>query len=162
MGLWFGALARPGIRRSALLLTKAGTAELTAQGDSEDVPVGDLGAYVYEPDGAIIRARLIGDLARSMDALMLSDGLAYLTSPTLTRTPFATAFRVLEVLPTDEKKLPLALAERRIGTLEIKKRGVDVDPATLRTRLKLKGPESGTLVLTRAAGHKVALLVERV
>ena len=43
----------------------------------------------------------------------------------------------------------------------IKKRGVDVDPATLRTRLKLKGPESGTLVLTRAAGHKVALLVER-
>jgi len=69
---------------------------------------------------------------------------------------------VLEVLPTDEKKLRLALAERKIGTLEIKKRGVDVDPATLRTRLKLKGGESGTLVLTRAAGHKVALLVERV
>jgi hypothetical protein len=69
---------------------------------------------------------------------------------------------VLEVLPTDEKKLRLALAERRIGTLEIKKRGVDVDPATLRTRLKLSGRESGTLVLTRAAGRKVALLVERV
>jgi hypothetical protein len=66
------------------------------------------------------------------------------------------------VLPTDEKKLRLALAERKIGTLEIKKRGVDVDPETLRTRLKLKGPESGTLVMTRAAGHKVALLVERV
>ncbi|TFC03721.1 class I SAM-dependent methyltransferase [Cryobacterium adonitolivorans] len=162
MGLWFGALARPGIRRSALLLTKDGVAELTAPADSEDVGVGELGTYLYEPDGAIIRARLIGDLARSMDASMLSEGLAYLTSPALTRTPFATAFRVLEVLPTDEKKLRLALAERKIGTLEIKKRGVDVDPATLRTRLKLKGPESGTLVLTRAAGHKVALLVERV
>jgi len=162
MGLWFGALARPGIRRSALLLSKDGVAELTAPADSEDVGVGELGDYVYEPDGAVIRARLIGDLARSMDASMLSEGLAYLTSPTLTRTPFATAFRVLEVLPTDEKKLRLALAERKIGTLEIKKRGVDVDPATLRTRLKLKGPESGTLVMTRAAGHKVALLVERV
>jgi len=136
--------------------------ELTAPADSEDVGVGELGDYVYEPDGAVIRARLIGDLARSMDASMLSEGLAYLTSPTLTRTPFATAFRVLEVLPTDEKKLRLALAERKIGTLEIKKRGVDVDPATLRTRLKLKGPNAGTLVLTRAAGHKVALLVERV
>lgn len=162
MGLWFGALARPGIRRAALLLGKDGVAELTAPADSEDVGVGELGAYVYEPDGAVIRARLIGDLARSMGASMLSEGLAYLTAPTLTRTPFATAFRVLEVLPTDEKKLRLALAERKIGTLEIKKRGVDVDPATLRTRLKLKGANSGTLVLTRAAGHKVALLVERV
>jgi SAM-dependent methyltransferase len=163
MGLWFGALARPGIRRSALLLGREGViAELTAPADTEDVGVGELGEYLYEPDGAIIRARLIGDLARSMDALMLSEGLAYLTAPTLTDTPFATAFRVLEVLPTDEKKLRLALAERKIGTLEIKKRGVDIDPATLRTRLKLKGAASGTLVLTRAAGHKVALLVERV
>ncbi|TFD66857.1 class I SAM-dependent methyltransferase [Cryobacterium ruanii] len=162
MGLWFGALARPGIRRSALLLTAGGVQELTAAADSADTPVGELGHYVYEPDGAVIRARLIGDLARSLDARMLSDGIAYLTNDTLTSTPFASAFRVLETLPFDEKKLRLALLERRIGTLEIKKRGVDVDPATLRTRLKLTGPESATLILTRAAGHRVALLVERV
>ena len=162
MGLWFGALARPGIRRSALLLTAGGGQELTAAADSADAPVGELGHYVYEPDGAVIRARLIGDLARSLDARMLSDGIAYLTNDTLTPTPFASAFRVLETLPFDEKKLRLALLERRIGTLEIKKRGVDVDPATLRTRLKLTGPESATLILTRAAGHRVALLVERV
>lgn len=162
MGLWFGALAREGIRRSALLLSNDGVAELTAPADSEDVAVGTLGDYLYEPDGAVIRARLIGDLARSQDALMLSEGIAYLTSAALHPTPFATAFRVLESLPVDEKKLRLALQERRIGTLEIKKRGVDVDPAGLRTRLRLKGPESGTLVMTRAAGHRVALLVERV
>ena len=162
MALWFGALAREGIRRSALLLSNDGVAELTAPADSDDVAVGTLGDYLYEPDGAVIRARLIGDLARSQDALMLSEGIAYLTSPALHPTPFATAFRVLESLPVDEKKLRLALQERRIGTLEIKKRGVDVDPAGLRTRLRLKGPESGTLVMTRAAGHRVALLVERV
>jgi len=162
MGLWFGALARDGIRRAALLLTAAGIVEMTAGGDSEDAPVGELGSYVYEPDGAVIRARLIGDLARALGAEMLSEGIAYLTAPTLVHTPFASAFRVLEVLPVDEKKLRLALQERHIGTLEIKKRGVDVDPATLRTRLKLKGPESATLILTRAAGHRVALLVERV
>ncbi|WP_104177806.1 class I SAM-dependent methyltransferase [Cryobacterium sp. Y50] len=162
MGLWFGALARPGIRRSALLLTRDGVQELTAGADSEDVPVGELGHYVYEPDGAVIRARLIGDLARSMEASMLSEGIAYLTSDLLVPTPFASAFRVLETLSFDEKKLRLALLERRIGTLEIKKRGVDVDPATLRTRLKLKGPEVATLILTRVAGHRVALLVERV
>jgi SAM-dependent methyltransferase len=162
MGLWFGVLAREGIRRSALLLTRVGVAELTAPADSEDAQVGPLGEYLYEPDGAVIRARLIGDLARSLGAQMLSEGIAYLTSPALQETPFAAAFRVLEVLPFDEKKLRLALQERRIGTLEIKKRGVDVDPASLRTRLRLKGAESGTLVLTRAGGHRVALLVERV
>ena len=162
MGLWFGALARVGIRRSALLLTKAGVHELTAPADTEDAPVQERGNYLYEPDGAIIRARLIGDLARSMNAGMLSAGIAYLTNNTFTPTPFASAFRVLEALPFDEKKLRLALLERRIGTLEIKKRGVDVDPATLRTRLKLKGPESATLILTREGAHRVALLVERV
>ncbi|TFD75070.1 class I SAM-dependent methyltransferase [Cryobacterium sp. Sr8] len=162
MGLWFGVLARDGIRRSALLLGPDGVAELTAPADSEDVGVGPLGNYLYEPDGAVIRARLIGDLARSLDAHMLSEGIAYLTSAALQPTPFASAFRVLESLPVDEKKLRLALQERRIGTLEIKKRGVDVDPATLRARLRLKGPESGTLVMTRAGGHRVALLVERV
>jgi hypothetical protein len=162
MGLWFGALARRGILRSALLLTRDGVHELTAPADSDDAAVGELGQYVYEPDGAVIRARLIGDLARSLNALMLSEGIAYLTADTLAPTPFASAFRVLETLPFDEKKLRLALSERHIGTLEIKKRGVDVDPATLRTRLKLKGPESATLILTRARGHRVALLVERI
>jgi len=172
MGLWFGDLARDGIHRSALLLDRDGRHELTAAADSADVESVDRmsaageaglpGSYLYEPDGAVIRARLIGDLARSMDALMLSEGIAYLSSDALNETPFATAFRVLESLPVDEKKLRLALKERRIGTLEIKKRGVDVDPAVLRTRLKLHGSESATLVLTRTGGHRVALLVERV
>ncbi|GAB3121625.1 class I SAM-dependent methyltransferase [Glaciibacter psychrotolerans] len=162
MGLWFGVLARDGIRRAALVLRPEGPAELTAAADSEDAAVVPLGEYLYEPDGAVIRARLIGDLARSLDAGMLSEGIAYLTAETVQHTPFATAFRVLDVLPFDEKKLRLALAERGIGTLEIKKRGVDIDPATLRTRLKLKGTTSATLILTRAAGHRVALLVERV
>jgi SAM-dependent methyltransferase len=167
MGLWFGALARDGIRRSALLLGRSGRHELTAAADSVDVDsvageAGVAGSYLYEPDGAVIRARLIGDLARSMDALMLGEGIAYLKTDSLHETPFATAFRVLESLPVDEKKLRLALKERRIGTLEIKKRGVDIDPAVLRTRLKLHGPESATLVLTRAGGRRLALLVERV
>src|SRR5690606_5706039 len=57
LGLWFGALARPGIRRSALLLRDGSSHELTAADDSPDAPVGELGRYLYEPDGAVIRAR---------------------------------------------------------------------------------------------------------
>lgn len=161
LGVWLGSVARPGIRRAALVIRDDRAAELTAGADSEDAPVGPIGAYLYEPDGAVIRARLIGDLARANGAWMLSAGIAYLTSDTPFESPFARGFRVLEHLPADERQLRQALAARRVGTLEIKKRGVDVDPAALRTRLKLRGEERATIVLTREAGRHVALLVER-
>ncbi|GLK17079.1 class I SAM-dependent methyltransferase [Herbiconiux flava] len=162
MGLWFGALARSGVRRSALVVREGGSAELTAAADSVDAEVRPLGEFVYEPDGSIIRARLIGALAERLDAGMLSAGIAYLTADSVVETPFASAFRVRERLPASETALKRALRERRIGTLEIKKRGVDVDPAALRTRLSLKGPESATLILTRVDGAHEALLVDRV
>ena len=69
---------------------------------------------------------------------------------------------MLERLPSDERHLRQALAARGIGTLEIKKRGIDVDPAALRTRMKLRGDASATIVLTREEGRHVTLLVERI
>lgn len=161
-GIWFGALARPGITRSALVMRGTDTHELTAASDAADAPLRALGDYLYEPDGAVIRARLIGLLAEQLGAGMVSDGIAYLTSDALTASPFAQAFRITAQLPSSEKQLKRALAERGIGTLEIKKRGADIDPAALRTRLRLKGPHSATLFLTRVAGKHVALLAERV
>jgi len=161
LAVWLGAVARPGIRRAALVIRGEGAAELTAAADSEDAPVGPLGDYLYEPDGAVIRARLIGDLARANGAWMMSTGIAYLTADSPFESPFARGFRIIERLPADERQLRQALTARRIGTLEIKKRGVDVDPAALRTRLKLRGDSSATIVLTREEGRHVALLVER-
>ena len=161
VGLWFGALARPGITRAALIVSDAGTSELTAEADSEDAEVGALGEYLYEPDGAVIRARLIGDLVRSVGGRMLDRTIAYFSADDAIASPFATGFRVLETFPFDEKLLKRELAARKIGTLEIKKRGMDVDPAQLRTKLSLKGPQSATLILTRAGGKRLALLAER-
>lgn len=161
-GVWFGPLRRPGISRAALVLRGGEAHELAAASDSPDVDVRPLGEYLYEPDGSVIRARLIGMLAERLHAGMVSDGIAYLTSDTLVPTPFAQAFRITEQLPSSEKHLKRSLAERGIGTLEIKKRGTDVEPASLRRRLRLHGPNSATLVLTRVAGRHTALLAERV
>lgn len=165
-GLWFGRVARPGIRRAALVLRGGGIDELTAEADAPDAETRPLGEYLFEPDGAVIRARLIGRLAEQLGAGMVGDGIAYLTADALCAAPgggpFAQAFRVLEELPAKEKQLRRALAERGVGRLEIKKRGVNVDPAALRTRLRLKGPNEATLILTRAQGEHVALLAERV
>lgn len=167
MGLWFGKASRPGVRRAALILRgadsgDAGThAELTAPDDSPDAELRELGEFLYEPDGAVIRARLIGDLAAQLDAGMLSTGIAYLTSDRFSETAFAQAFRITETLSPREKDLRQALSARGIGSLEIKKRGADVDPAALRKRLKLRGDRHATLILTRLSGKHVALLAER-
>jgi hypothetical protein len=162
LGVWSRELAREGIRRSALVLGEHGAAELSAGADSEDAEVGSLGEFLFEPDGAVIRARLIGDLARTLGASMLSSGIAYLTAELPADTPFATCFRVITSLPFDEKAIKRELVAREIGTLEIKKRGVDVDPAALRKKLSPRGDGSATLFVTRVAGRHTALLAERV
>lgn len=159
--VWTGVLARDGVGRAALLLKADGAVELTAPEAAADAEVGPVGEFLLEPDGAVIRARLIGELARRVDGRMLDGTIAWITSDRAPVTPFGQAFRVREELPFDERRLKAALRERGIGTLEIKKRGVDVDPAALRKRLALRGSASATLVLTRTAGRRIALLVER-
>ena len=161
VGVWFGAVAREGIARAALVMGEHGIAELTASADSPDEAPGTLGEFLYEPDGAVIRARLIGDLARTLGGRMLDPQIAWITADEAHVTPFAQGFRVAETFPFDERKLKQALAARGIGTLEIKKRGIDVDPAQLRKKLSLKGNRSATLILTRVAGKRLAILADR-
>lgn len=159
--VWTGVLARPGIRRAALVVRGGAAAELTANADAPDADVRALGEYLHEPEGAIIRARLIGDVARTLGAGMIDEKIAYLTSDAPVSSPFVQSFRIREQLPNDVKALARALRERGIGTLEIKKRGVDIDPATLRTKLKLRGSASATLIVTRVGDRRLTLLADR-
>ncbi|MGZ5369427.1 MAG: THUMP-like domain-containing protein [Aeromicrobium sp.] len=75
-------------------------------------------------------------------------------------TPYARAFRVIDELPFRQKPLKAALVALDIGTLTIKKRGVDVVPDVLIKRLKLKGSVTGTIVMTRVRNEGRAFLVE--
>ena len=86
--LWSGALAREGVRRAALVMRGDAAWELTSAADAADEPVRPLGAFLHEPDGAVIRARLIGDVARSLEAGMLDEQIAYLTSDAALTSPF--------------------------------------------------------------------------
>ncbi|HEU0257237.1 MAG TPA: SAM-dependent methyltransferase [Microbacteriaceae bacterium] len=162
MTLWSRQLARQGVRRAALVLHDNGADELTAEGDAPDVASAALGDYLYEPDGAVIRARQIGPLADRLGARMLAPHIAYLTSDRAVSTPFANCFRVAETLPFSVRQLTKALRARGIGSLEIKKRGVDLDPAALRRALRLHGPNEATLILTRDRdGDHLAVLAHR-
>ncbi len=181
LGLYSGALATaPGARRAVVAVpagrnfTHAAIAgstthtadgfdwhELSAPADSPDVAPRELGEYLYEPDGAIIRARLIGDLARANGLGMLDPHIAYLTGDRAVHSPFLAGFRVRQVLPFRERELKTALKTLGIGTLEIKKRGVDIDPATLRTRLSLRGPNRASLIVSRIGDARLAIIADR-
>jgi hypothetical protein len=150
------------VRRAALVVRGDQARELTAPADAADEPVRQLGAFVHEPDGAVIRARLIGEVARSLEAGMLADQIAYLTSDAALTSPFVASFRVREVLPAVPRALSRALRERGIGRLEIKKRGVDIDPAAFRTALKLRGDDAATLIVTRVGSQRLAILADRI
>lgn len=160
--VWSGALAREGVRRSALVLRGDESHELTAGADAADAEPRELGAFLHEPDGAVIRARLIGDVARALDAGMLDPKIAYLTGDAPVTSPFVQSFRVREVTAANAKAISAALRAHDIGTLEIKKRGVDIDPAAFRRKLSLRGTQSATLILTRVGDRRLAILADRV
>jgi SAM-dependent methyltransferase len=155
--LWSGRLATT--RRRATVIGQGGLATLTDE-DDQGAAVRDVGYFLYEPDGAVIRAGLVTAVATGVDGGLVDEHIAYVTSDSSFRTPFARGYRVLERLPYRERALRAALRERGIGRLTIKKRGVDVVPDQLRRRLSLAGDDEATLVLTRARGHGVALLVK--
>jgi len=159
--VWTGSLAREGVTRSALVLTDGPPVELTGGEPNADVPVGGVGAFLYDPCGAVIRSQLLGTLASQLGANTIADQIAYLSNDSGEETPFAQRFRVREVLPLDQRTIAQRMKELGIGTLEIKKRGVDIDPAQFRTKLKLSGPNSATLVLTRIGSGRGAILADR-
>ena len=162
-GLWFGALAdRPG--RCALVVRGDESGQLWAGPDPSAPPPmlapAPIGKYLYSPDGAVIRSGGIASLAKLLEASPVSDRIAYLSGDRLVETLFATAFEVLEALPL--KKLKGRLRDLDVGSLEILKRGVDVDPDRFRADLKLKGSGSATVILTRLLGKHSAVLATRV
>ncbi len=67
-------------------------------------------------------------------------------------------FRILEQLKYSEKNLRQALTRHECGSAEILVRGVDVDPAQLRPRLKLRGDRALSVVLTRVGRTPVAFV----
>ncbi|MGA5555791.1 THUMP-like domain-containing protein [Streptomyces lavendulocolor] len=150
--LWFGT--RPGTVTATLL---PGGHALTGRG-LPDPEVRPVGRWLYEPDGAVIRAHLVAEVAEDLGGGLIDGTIAYITADELRPTPYATAHEITDVLPFNLKKLKALLREREVGTLTVKKRGSAVEPEELRRKLKPKGPHAATVFLTRVAGAPVMLL----
>ncbi|MEV2192763.1 methyltransferase domain-containing protein [Streptomyces phaeochromogenes] len=152
--LWFGT-GEAGSVRATLL---PGPRTLVGRG-LPDPQVRPLGRYLYEPDGAVIRAHLVAEVAEELDGGgLIDETIAYITADSLKDTPYATAYEITDQLPFGVKKLKALLREREVGVLTVKKRGSAVEPEELRRKVKPQGPNSATVFLTRVKGAPTMLL----
>ncbi|WP_328537178.1 THUMP-like domain-containing protein [Streptomyces sp. NBC_00344] len=149
-----GHVIVPGTRRATLLPSGA---TLTGRGLPDPAPR-PVGRYLYEPDGAVIRAHLVAEVAEDLDGGLIDETIAYITADELRRTPYATAYEITDELPFGLKKLKALLREREVGRLTVKKRGSAVEPEEVRRRVKPAGPNEATVFLTRVAGAPSMLI----
>ncbi|WP_425276681.1 class I SAM-dependent methyltransferase [Streptomyces bauhiniae] len=151
--LWFGTGAPGGVRATLL----PGPRTLQGWG-LPDPAVRTPGRYLYEPDGAVIRAHLVAEVAEELDGGLLDETIAYITADELRPTPYATAYEITDRMPFNVKKLKALLRERGVGNLTVKKRGSAVEPEELRRKVKPQGPNAATVFMTRVAGAPTMLI----
>lgn len=152
--LWTRSLAT--VARRATVLRTSGPEWTITSDEPDDCPVTAVGAWVVDPDGAVVRAGLVRHYAARHGLAQLDPHIAYLTGDT--PPPGIRAFQVIEHGHYSEKALRAVLRRHRIGRLEILVRGLNVDPNTLRPRLKLAGDAEATVVLTRIGHTPTAVL----
>lgn len=161
--IWRGATQRPGVSRSALLLSSDPLASSycldSADADFEQAPAGTVGEYLFEPDGAVIRSGLVAQVVQEIQGRLLDERIAYITTDSPVQHPAVTGYRVVEQLPLNVKRLQAYCGQHDIGAVTIKKRGVKMTPEELRKKLKLSGPNSATIVLTRIKDKHTAFIV---
>ncbi len=153
--LWAGT-ARRGHRRSATLLPSG---EQLVDVAVPVPPVRPPGPWLLEPDGAVVRAHLVEQVVALVGGWLVDGTIAYVCAPERVPTPYGKWFEVLEVLPFGLKALRERLRSYDAGPLVVKKRGTAVEPDVLRSQLRLTGSREVTVVLTRAAGRQVAMIV---
>jgi SAM-dependent methyltransferase len=154
---WCGPLAR--VPRRASLLRAGAWAELTGDG-ADEAAVGAVRRYVYDPDGAVVRAHLVSTFATLIGGNLGDPTIAYVYGDSAVATPFGRGYEISETMPFSLKRLRTRLRDLGIGRLTIKKRGSALEPEQLRKDLKLTGTNELTIILTRVAGAPTVLFCQ--
>lgn len=154
--LWYGDLRSAAQRRATLL--PSGVTLTDRDQAAEPAPAGAPAEYLFEPDGAVIRAHLVGALAQQLGAARIDEEIAYLTAPRAQQTPFARCYRLEEALPFQLKRLRHWLRAHDVGQVTVKKRGSPLEPEELQRQLRLQGTRSVIIFLTHVQGEPYVLV----
>ena len=143
--LWSAGWPSPGVTRRATVLDRG---EEVTDADADDCAVGAAGRWIVDPDGAVVRAGLVRHYGARHGLWQLDPDIAYLSGDEL-----PDGVRGFEVLDAARLTANARCAKRfrraTSGAVEILVRGVDVDPDALRPRLRLRGSQRLSVVITR-------------
>jgi len=118
------------------------------------------GAFLWEPDPAVIRAGLTGSLASSLGGWLCDPHVDYFFTDQPGQSPFADCYRVVNELPYSRRGLSEALSDA--GSVVLKQRAFPQSIDDVRAKLKLTGKQKATVVLTSFFGQAYVFVVEKV
>lgn len=163
-----GMLAQNPGKIRTVLLDKDSAIEFISKNDrsiveeTQNLEISEIKRFISEPCPLFVRSKLFTEIAKEMDAKIISQGIAYLTTEEpILQTGFS-SFEVLEFAPLGTAAVKAMLKKHGIGKLTLKKRGVEIIPEEEIKRLKPKGKNEGVLFYTRLFGEKIAILTRRV
>jgi hypothetical protein len=152
--LWFGPIKTTNSRATIL----PGPHTLVADGTSSSLPLGEPGAFLYEPDPAVLRAGLVATLGRQIAAYQLDPDIAYLCSDNEVVSPFTRHWKVEDWFPFGLKHLRAYLRDRNVGKVVVKKRGSPLQPEELIRMLRLSGDDERVVFLTHLLGRPIVIV----
>jgi len=155
--LWCGDLARADGARRATVIDAAGVHILDGDPAGKAALRG-FGAYLGEPDAAVIRAGLIAALCDGSDAGPLDSRVAYLAADTPSPSPFVRWYPVIEAMPFNVKRVRARLRALDIGQLVVKTRAFPLPPEGVAALLKPEGSARATIICTTVREKKWAVL----
>lgn len=157
--LWFGAEARPGLRRAVLLPAGAVITSDDADGYGDVAPPG---AFLFDPESCVTRAGLVTHLATRLGASMMDPQVAYLTGAVAMFDPLCATFEILDVAPFSVGRLKARMREQHWRADEIRRRAFPVEPDELRRLLGRQVGDAVTLLCTTIGGRRTVFVVRRV
>jgi hypothetical protein len=160
--LWFGELARERGKHVASVVSQQQVTSFAGEADVALTPADEISQYIYEPDATVLAAHLAGAIAAEFQLEAITAGGGYLTGDQSVSHPLLASFRVRDVLPYDLRKLKTYCREHQLGRqLEIKKRGVELQPHFVRRQIIGAGDQAAVIFITPFDGHVKAIVAER-
>ncbi len=121
-------------------------------------------SYLLDVAPVVTRSGLVTTLAHAAQATRIDEHIGYLTcEQTPEASPFYTAYRVLETMPFDRKRIADSLHALGCGSLTVMKRGFAADTEQLRKHWlkRCNGSVEVTVALTRIGDAPTAIICTR-
>lgn len=157
--VWFGSIAGDHAFRATVLPSGESISAEPLSAWTNTTPA--VGAFLLDPDPAIVRSGLLDVMAEKHQLLRLDDEEEYLTCDQQPHTSFVTAFQVETVLPNSLKALKQYLRADPSQYYEVKCRRLPTDADAIRRKLPTGDKPPRVIIFARVAGRGTIVVANR-